>query len=322
MVSYASHALCITSNATTLHRMGTLMTEMVLMGKLDMIILVLYLPDVQVHSFQQQGDQCGTTYPREEGAASGRNRYIFALQTGDVNPQDAVHPNANLTAWAQAAPPLPSVSTDQRVTIAPRLRPLVHALRVLTKPASAAAFLCIVQQLVLKRPETKYNDETQQAKNLACTPGKYFLQPGEDYEERIACQFRSSLLKNCSGIEDPTFGFEQGKPCILLKMNRIVGYQAGSGIPIYVTCEVLKADMSYLGSVNFYPSDKFDLMYYPYYGKLTHVNYTSPVIAMHFTEVLRDRDVNIQCKINGEDIISDHEKDRFLGRVVFTLHIG
>ncbi|NP_001089970.1 protein ATP1B4 [Xenopus laevis] len=167
-----------------------------------------------------------------------------------------------------------------------------------------------------------YNDEIQQEKNLECTPGKYFFQPGEDHEERKACQFRRSLLKNCSGIEDPTFGFAQGKPCILLKMNRIVGYQAGSGIPIYVTCEILKADASYLGPVNFYPSDKFDLMYYPYYGKLTHVNYTSPLIAMQFTEVKNNQDINIQCKINGKDIISDHDKDRFLGRVAFTLHIG
>ncbi|XP_004915808.1 protein ATP1B4 isoform X2 [Xenopus tropicalis] len=167
-----------------------------------------------------------------------------------------------------------------------------------------------------------YNDETQKEKNLVCTPGKYFLQPGEDHEERKACQFSRSLLRNCSGIEDPSFGFAQGKPCILIKMNRILGYQAGSGIPIYVTCEVLKADMSYLGPISFYPSDKFDLMYYPYYGKLTHVNYTSPLIAMQFTGVKRNEDVNVQCKINGKDIISDHEKDRFLGRVAFTLHIA
>ncbi|KAG8448205.1 hypothetical protein GDO86_015339 [Hymenochirus boettgeri] len=167
-----------------------------------------------------------------------------------------------------------------------------------------------------------YNDDTQVAKNIECTSGQYFIQEGEEHEERKACQFRRSLLRNCSGIEDPTYGFSKGNPCILLKMNRILGFLAGSGTPIYVTCEVLKGDQSYIGSVDFYPSNMFDLMYYPYYGKLTHVNYTSPLIAIHFSDVKRNQDINIQCKINGKDIINDHKNDRFLGRVVFTLHIA
>ncbi|KAM4696783.1 protein ATP1B4 [Rhinophrynus dorsalis] len=167
-----------------------------------------------------------------------------------------------------------------------------------------------------------YNDETQIARNIECTSGQYFLQAGEIHEEKKACQFRRSLLQNCSGIEDPSFGFSEGKPCILLKMNRILGYKAGSGVPIYVTCEVVRGDQSLLGAVNFYPANTFDLMYYPYYGKLTHVNYTSPLIAMHFTEVKKNQDVTIQCKINGIDIISDHKNDRFLGRIVFILNIG
>ncbi|XP_053329747.1 protein ATP1B4 isoform X2 [Spea bombifrons] len=166
-----------------------------------------------------------------------------------------------------------------------------------------------------------YNDDIQIVNNIECTPGQYFIQAGDEKEEKKACQFRRSQLKNCSGIEDPTFGFSEGKPCFLLKMNRIVGYKAGSGVPIYVTCEVPRGNHTHLGSVNFYPTNEYDLMYYPFYGKLTHVNYTSPIIAMHFTEVIRNEDVTIQCKINGKQIINDHKNDRFLGRIIFTLHI-
>ncbi|KAM8952877.1 protein ATP1B4 [Pelodytes ibericus] len=165
-----------------------------------------------------------------------------------------------------------------------------------------------------------YNDDTQIANNIECVPGQYFIQAGEEKDEKKACQFRRSQLKNCSGIEDPTFGFSEGKPCILLKMNRILGYKAGSGVPIYVTCEVLRGDQNDLGTVHFYPSNEFDLMYFPYYGKLAHVNYTSPLIAMHFTEVKRNRDVTIECKLNGKHIINDHINDRFQGRIVFKLH--
>uniref|UniRef100_A0A8C5PXV7 Sodium/potassium-transporting ATPase subunit beta n=1 Tax=Leptobrachium leishanense TaxID=445787 RepID=A0A8C5PXV7_9ANUR len=167
-----------------------------------------------------------------------------------------------------------------------------------------------------------YNDDTQILNNIECTPGQYFVQSGDEQEEKKACQFRRSQLQNCSGIEDPSFGFSEGKPCLVLKMNRILGYKAGSGVPIYVTCGIPRGDQTRLGSVNFYPSNRFDLMYYPYYGKLTHVNYTSPLIAMQFTEVTRNEEVTIQCKINGKGIISDHKNDRFLGRISFTLHIG
>ncbi|KAM3911476.1 protein ATP1B4 isoform 2-T3 [Leptodactylus fuscus] len=167
-----------------------------------------------------------------------------------------------------------------------------------------------------------YDDAKQIASNVECTPGQYFLQEGEEHEERKACQFRRSLLKNCSGIEDPTFGFSHGKPCILLKMNRILGYNAGSGTPITVSCGVYKGNDTELGAVAFYPENSFDLMYFPYYGKLRHVNYTSPLVAMQFTEVTHNHEITVQCKINGKDIINDHKTDRFLGRVIFSMNIG
>ncbi|XP_069841898.1 protein ATP1B4 [Dendropsophus ebraccatus] len=167
-----------------------------------------------------------------------------------------------------------------------------------------------------------YNDEKQIARNIECTPGQYFLQEGEEHEEKKACQFRRSLLKNCSGIEDPSFGFSHGKPCVLLKMNRILGFKAGSGTPITVTCGTYKGNGSDLGTINFYPNNYFDLMYYPYYGKLTHVNYTSPLVAIQFTELTPNHDITIECKLNGQDIINDHKTDRFLGRVIFIMNIG
>ncbi|XP_078542099.1 protein ATP1B4-like [Lissotriton helveticus] len=168
-----------------------------------------------------------------------------------------------------------------------------------------------------------YNDSLQSTKNIECTPGKYFRQPGNDDEPRRACQFRRSMLQNCSGIEDPTFGYSVGQPCLFLKMNRIVGYEAGEGTPIYVTCEVPRGEEGDLNSVKLYPGNgTFDLMYYPYYGKLTHVNYTSPLVALHFTEVRNNRQITVQCKLNGKDIINDNNNDRFLGRIIFTLEIG
>ncbi|XP_069468782.1 protein ATP1B4 [Ambystoma mexicanum] len=168
-----------------------------------------------------------------------------------------------------------------------------------------------------------YNDSIQTSKNIECTPGKYFNQPGKEDEPKKACQFKRSLLQNCSGIEDPTFGYSLGQPCLFLKMNRIVGYEAGEGTPIYVTCEAPKGEEGDLNSVSLYPENgTFALMYYPFYGKLTHVNYTSPLVAVHFTDVKKNHPVMIQCKLNGRGIINNSNTDRFLGRIIFTLEIG
>uniref|UniRef100_A0A8C4WAG2 Sodium/potassium-transporting ATPase subunit beta n=1 Tax=Gopherus evgoodei TaxID=1825980 RepID=A0A8C4WAG2_9SAUR len=168
-----------------------------------------------------------------------------------------------------------------------------------------------------------YDDNIQEEKNIECPAGQYFVQDGAESKEKKACQFKRSQLQNCSGIEDPTFGYSTGQPCILLKMNRIIGYRPGYGTPVSVNCAIQKGNESALKSVDFYPGNgTFDLMYYPYYGKLTHVNYTSPLVALHFTDVKKNDFVPIQCRLNGEGIVNNVTNDRFLGRIIFTLSIG
>uniref|UniRef100_A0ABM5EW11 Sodium/potassium-transporting ATPase subunit beta n=1 Tax=Pogona vitticeps TaxID=103695 RepID=A0ABM5EW11_9SAUR len=167
-----------------------------------------------------------------------------------------------------------------------------------------------------------YDDSVQEHKNIPCTPGQYFTQEDNESSVKKACQFKRSTLMDCSGINDTTFGYSAGQPCILLKMNRIIGYKPGYGNPVTVSCKVQKGNESALQGIEFYPSETFDPMYFPYYGKHTHVNYTQPVVAVHFPNVPKNQIVNIQCQLNGKGIINNYNNDRFLGRVVFMLKIG
>ncbi|KAL8187818.1 UNVERIFIED_CONTAM: Sodium/potassium-transporting ATPase subunit beta-3 [Gekko kuhli] len=65
-----------------------------------------------------------------------------------------------------------------------------------------------------------YN-ESEQSKSILCASGQFFDQEEENVKK--ACHFNRSSLGPCSGLEDVTFGYAKGTPCVIVKMNRIIG---------------------------------------------------------------------------------------------------
>lgn len=161
-----------------------------------------------------------------------------------------------------------------------------------------------------------YND-SKQLKNEACTPGLYFHQ--EQSGEKKSCRFNRTSLGPCSGIEDATFGYKTGNPCVIVKMNRIIGLLPSGNPRINCTSKLDDVVLQY------YPENgKLDLMYYPYYGKKTHVNYVQPLVAVKIipTRENTTEPIALECKIHGSDNLkNDDERDKFLGRVTFRVQM-
>uniref|UniRef100_A0A3B1K416 Sodium/potassium-transporting ATPase subunit beta n=1 Tax=Astyanax mexicanus TaxID=7994 RepID=A0A3B1K416_ASTMX len=152
-----------------------------------------------------------------------------------------------------------------------------------------------------------YNDSVQEQKNYACKPDQYFKQEDSDSVKnnpKRSCQFRRSILEDCSGLTDRYYGYDEGKPCIIIKLNRI-------------------DDTDKMGEVAYFPRNgTFNLMYFPYYGKKAQVNYSQPLVAIKFLNITLNTEINVECKIIANNIPNLNERDKFAGRVSFKLRIN
>ncbi|KAF5891471.1 sodium/potassium-transporting ATPase subunit beta-2-like, partial [Clarias magur] len=115
-----------------------------------------------------------------------------------------------------------------------------------------------------------YNNSQQLLNNVACAPDEFNFQ-GDSGNVRNnpkrACQFNRTMLEECSGLADHTYGYRDGKPCVLIKLNRVIGMLPGKdGQTPYITCGAKKDD-SDVQVIYFPPNGTFNLMYYPYYGQ-------------------------------------------------------
>ncbi|XP_037538100.1 sodium/potassium-transporting ATPase subunit beta-3a [Nematolebias whitei] len=163
-----------------------------------------------------------------------------------------------------------------------------------------------------------YND-TEQEKNENCIPGEYTLQDDSEEIAKKVCRFKRSTLSRCSGLSDTNFGYHEGKPCVLLKMNRIIGLKP-SGDP-YINCTVKKDNPV---QMQYFPYEgRIDKMYFPYYGKKAHESYVQPLVAVKLLLTKEDynKELSVECRVEGSNLRNNDERDKFLGRVTFRIKV-
>ncbi|XP_061482700.1 potassium-transporting ATPase subunit beta [Rhineura floridana] len=166
-----------------------------------------------------------------------------------------------------------------------------------------------------------YNETAQQA-NLNCTKEAYFIQKSFDapHHTKYSCKFTQDMLESCSGLVDPTFGFPDASPCLIIKMNRIINFHPGNGTAPRVNCTTLD-DASPL-DIHYYPTNgTFSLHYFPYYGCKAQPTYSNPLVAVKLLNIPINIEVTIVCRVIGTGITSDNPHDPYEGKVEFKLRI-
>ncbi|XP_040846931.1 potassium-transporting ATPase subunit beta [Ochotona curzoniae] len=163
-----------------------------------------------------------------------------------------------------------------------------------------------------------------QRDNINCTSKTYFFQEtfGAPNHTKFSCKFTTDMLGGCSGVRDPGFGFQEGKPCFIIKMNRIVKFLPSNSTPPRVDCSFLDEPHREPLQVEYYPPNgTFSLHYFPYYGKKAQPHYSNPLVAAKLLNVPKNTQVVVVCKILADHVTFDNPHDPYEGKVEFKLQI-
>jgi len=146
-------------------------------------------------------------------------------------------------------------------------------------------------------------------------------------------------LGECSGEQDPSFGYSNGQPCVLLKLNKIYGLEhdyynesikimpqelkdriakATDKKQVWVSCiGENAADKESMGDFTYFPKDGgFSHTNYPY---MNQHDYISPLVAVKFKNPTVGQFLHIECRAWAGNI-EYHRRDR-VGIAHFELMI-
>jgi len=135
------------------------------------------------------------------------------------------------------------------------------------------------------------------------------------------------------------YGYEEGEPCIFVKVNKIIGWQPysfgslqeeaeretnrkdNSKAPslastlnapynpnlMYIRCYGLKADdQDNLGVVSYYPEHGgIDFSNFPYEGKVKQPKYIPPIVAVKLSNAKKGVEISVGCKAYALNILDD-----------------
>ena len=193
------------------------------------------------------------------------------------------------------------------------------------KPSSYKPFTDHLQSFMLQ-----YENEQQESENfIDCSN----LRP-EDRDINKICRFNiEDLGAECTWQKD--YGYDEGKPCVLLKLNRIFGWEPdmfhdASEFPddmpeearsrwtpdsIVVSCEGENPlDKENIGPISYWPSAGYSALAYPF---INQEGYRQPLVFIRFDRPENGVVINVWCKAWAKNI-QHHRFDR-AGSVHFEM---
>ncbi|XP_070539165.1 sodium/potassium-transporting ATPase subunit beta-1-like [Ptychodera flava] len=161
-----------------------------------------------------------------------------------------------------------------------------------------------------------------------CPPG-----PCPDEEEGRLCRYPINKLgEHCS---TPGYGYQEGKPCIYVALDKIDGWKPETFTPenipdeikdIYnpnfvpITCHAKTNEEEIdMGKVVYHPPQGLGVEYFPYTEDIQDIDtpFQAPLVALQFPTLSENVPIKIMCKAWAANI----NPKKGEGKVQFTLHI-
>jgi len=172
-----------------------------------------------------------------------------------------------------------------------------------------------------KYPEIKPED---QQNVIACKDGETYP---SDLKNGKSCSYDyKTIFKNTPCTEEKKFGYDTNKPCVLLKLNKIISWTplVNNG-SIRIMCEgETSVDKDNLKGVTYHSEGHLDnkeagyidAKYFPFFAQNT---YRAPIVFAQF-DIKENTFVNVECKAFAENIDNKDRLNR-RGQTKFGLFI-
>lgn len=197
----------------------------------------------------------------------------------------------------------------------------------------------IKYNLQVKDSHTKYTNKLKKylekysnvSSTRPCTAAQSNSQMSTGDDQINACRFDLKVFENgCSAKNE--YGYAEGKPCVLISLNRLIGWKPvdypAESVPEQVRDRykkgsiALKCDGAYeseqevLGSLSYLPPHGLDGRYFPY---VFVDNFHQSVAMVKFNELPKNRLVIVECRAYALNI--EHDSSNRLGLIRFEIFL-
>uniref|UniRef100_A0A914GUD0 Sodium/potassium-transporting ATPase subunit beta-3 n=1 Tax=Globodera rostochiensis TaxID=31243 RepID=A0A914GUD0_GLORO len=176
----------------------------------------------------------------------------------------------------------------------------------------------------------KYNNSDGTRSCIGKESNSDHVKDGKAQIKNESCLFDCGFLNDNGCGETNDYGFKDGKPCIILSLNRLIGWAPEnfntSEIPAVIksrykkgsiafNCEgISDPDKELAGNIKYIPPYGIEGRYYPYAKML---NYHQPFAVVKFSNLPLNRVVLVKCSAYAKNIKQDEESKA--GMVTFEL---
>ena len=147
-----------------------------------------------------------------------------------------------------------------------------------------------------------------------------------------ACRFELDKFNKNGCSKANSYGFADGKPCIILSLNRLIGWSPQNfddgQVPKEVASRYKKGSIAFncngmyepdkerIGSLSYIPPNGIDGRFYPY---AVMDNYHQPIAMVKFNSLPKNRVVMVECRAYAKNI--EQEVESRMGMVTFELFL-